>query len=452
MTKQQLLRLPVTFVISLAIASTVAYAAENESPAPEMDNLITLEEYQQAYQLGLDNLDDWEGDPDFDFVFGLAALESGNANEAVFALERVASTTPDPALRAIARLELARAYFVTNNLNAAEELFVLVLDSNPPVNVQQNIEVFLQLIETRRNAQQPTFNWTLASSIGSDSNINAATSNGLIDTPLIGQIELDPAGQETDDTFSNTTLLMAYKYPFTRDRSLDVNINMGHLDNFDTDRFDIDNVRGELAYNWGNNVNRFKHGIATGKVNLDQNGFQKTFALNSSWQHAGNDGWYQTVSGSYTQIRYDTNNGGDLNDLRDVDQMLLTAGVTKIAGALTHTVSLYTADEDPEASSGGDHNGRSFTGLAYSLLYRLNPQHTPYLRTSYQKVDHDSEHPVFFNTKRSGKTSAVTVGWFWQIARNLIVTGEAAFTDNNSNIPLFDYTRFKYQAGLRYQF
>lgn len=452
MKMPHLLPLPTLFVASALLISTTVFAAENESPAPEMDTLIAAEQYQQAYDLGKGNLDEWEGDPEFDYVFGLAALESGNTNESVFALERVAATSPDAGLRSLARLELARAYFVTNNLDASENLFNTVLASNPPQNVQQNIEVFLQLIESRRNAQQPTINWSLSSVIGSDSNANSATSNGLIDTPLIGQIELDPAGQETDDNFSNTTLSMAYEYPFNRNQSMNFTLNLAHLDNFETDQFDIDNVRGELSYNWGNEVHRFKHGVSTGKVNLDQNGFQKSFALNSSWQRAGQNGWYQSLSGSYTQVRYDTNNGGTLNDLRDVDQVLFTGGVTKIAGALTHTVSLYTADESPDAAAGGDHNGRSFTGLAYSLLYRMNAQHTPFLRTSYQEVEHDSQHPVFFNTKRSGETTSLTLGWFWQIARNFMVTGEAAFTDNSSNIPLFDYTRFKYQAGLRYQF
>jgi len=429
-----------------------SHAANEYSPVAEMDNFITEEEYQQAYDLGSANLEDWEGDPEFDYLFGLAALESGNSNEAVFALERVTAVAEDPGLRSLARLELARAYFITNNLSASENLFNLVLAANPPENVQQNIEVFLQLIETRRNTQSPTLDWTLSSVIGADSNANSATSNGLIDTPLIGQIELDPAGQETEDTFSNTTLSMIYNYPFTKDRALNFTLNLGHLNNFDTDQFDIDNVRGEIAYNWGNEVHRFKHGISTGKVNLDQNGFQKSLALNSSWQRAGANGWYQSMSASYTQIRYDTNNNGALNDLRDVDQLLVTGGITKISGPLTHTINLYAADENAFASRGGDHNGRNFKGIAYSLLYRMNAQHTPFLRTSIQDVEHDSQHPVFFNTTRSGETKSVTLGWFWQLGRNLMITSEAAFTDNQSNIPLFDFTRYKYQVGVRYQY
>ena len=155
---------------------------------------------------------------------------------------------------------------------------------------------------------------------------------------------------------------------------------------------------------------------------------------------------------AYTKVRHDTNNGEDLNDLRDVDQLLFTAVITKIAGAMTHSLNVYTADEEPTASPRDDHNGRSYSGLAYSALYRISARHIPFLRVSIQDVEHDSEHPVFFNTKRSGKIQSATVGWFWQVTNNLMITFEATFTDNSSDIGLFDYERFKYQTGLRYQF
>lgn len=448
MEKCRLFLLP---ILALVFQLNV-FAAENDPPNAEMDNLIAAGQFQQAFNLGSTNLDVWEGEPEFDFLYGLAALESGNANVSVFALERVAAVSTNGVLRERARLELARAYFVTNNLTAAENLFSLVLENNPPVNVQQNIEAFLRLIGARRDTQSPTIIWTISSVIGSDDNINSATSNGLIDTPLIGQVELNPDGQETDDNFSNTAVTMTYSYPFTRDRSLSATVNLIHLDNFDTDQFDIDSLRGEVAYNWGNDTNRFKHGFALNKVNLDQNGFQESLAINSSWQHAGNNGWYQSIAGSYSKIRYDTTNGSDANDLRDVDQFLLTGGLTKISGAYTHSLNLYHADEDPRNPTGGKHNGRDFTGLAYSLIYRMNAQHTSYLRASMQDVEHDDEHPVFFDTIREDDTKTIAVGWFWQYDRNLVITAEVSYTENSSNIELFDYSRFKYQAGIRYRF
>lgn len=430
-----------------------ATAAE-ESPPPndEMNRLVSARLFAEAYELGMTDLGEWEGDAEFDFLFGLAALESGQPNESVYALERAAALAPDDLLRGRARLELARAYFVTNNLTASENLFNAVLATNPPENVQQNINAFLQLIETRQNARESTFQWTVSSFIGSDDNINSATSNGLIDTPLVGVIELNQEGQQIDDNYSNSTVGMVYNYPFNRNRSIDVTANFVHLDNFDTDQFDIDSLRGELAYNWGGDTNRFRHGFSASAVNLDGEGFQDVVAFNSSWQHAGSNGWYQTLAGSYSQITYDTGNGRDRNDLRDVDQLLLRGGLTKIAGLFTHSVNLYHANEKPENPNGGSHNGRNFTGVSYSMLYRMNAQHTPYLRVSSQDVEHDSEHPVFFNTIRNDDNDSVTVGWLWQLGSKLVITGDASYINNKSNIELFDFSRFKYQAGFRYRF
>ena len=450
MAKSRLLLLPMlAFGINFHVS---AAEDENLPPNAELDRLISAGQYQEAYDLGKPGLFDWEGDEAFDFLYGLAALEIGEPNEAVFALERTATTATDQVLRGRARLELARAYFVTNNLTASENLFNAVLQSDPPANVRQNIEAFLQLIETRQNARESAFSWTLSSSIGSDDNINSATSNSLIDTPLIGQIELSQDGRETDDNFNNSSLAMVYNYPLDRNRSIDARVNLTHLDNFNTDQFDIDSLRGELAYLWGDETNQFRHGVSINKVNLDGEGFQDAVALNSSWQRSGSNGWYQSVSGSYSQIRFNTGLGAELNDLRDVDQVLLTAGLTKIAGAFTQSLNLYHADEDPENPNGGSHNGRRFTGLAYSVLYNLSTQHTPYLRISVQDVKHDDEHPVFINTVRSDDNQSATAGWFWQASRKLMVSGDVSYTENSSNIELFDFSRFRFQAGFRYRF
>jgi tetratricopeptide (TPR) repeat protein len=444
---------PRAIIIPLLLLSAQLQGADNTPPMAEMDKLITAGQFAQALKLGEENLSDWEGeDSDFDFLYGLAALEAGRPNDAVFALERVSVTSASPVLRSRARLELARAYFVTNNLTASENLFNQVLTNNPPTNVRQNIEAFLQLIETRRNSREATWNWSLSSIVGSDDNINSATNNGLIDTPLVGRIELNEDGQQTADSFSNTAAGVNFSYPLSRDRSIDVNANLSHADNFDTDAFDIDSLRTSASYNWGNAKNRFRHGLSATKVLLDQNTFQDSLAATSSWQRDAGRGWFQSVSATYSQIRFDTGSGGASAALRDIDQILLTGGLTKVAGLLTHSFNIYHAIEDPKNPNRGKHNGRSFSGAAYSMLYRMNPQHTPYLRASIQDVEHDSEHPVFFRTIRSDQTNSLTAGWLWQVRRQLTVTAEAAYTDNTSDIILFDFSRFRYQAGLRLNF
>ena len=118
--------------LPLLLLSGQLHAAESSPPMAEMNRLITAGDFAQALQLGEDSLEQWEGeDSDFDFLYGLAALEAGQPNDAVFALERVTVSSADPVLRSRARLELARAYFVTNNLTTSENLFNQVLTSNP---------------------------------------------------------------------------------------------------------------------------------------------------------------------------------------------------------------------------------------------------------------------------------------------------------------------------------
>ena len=115
-------RLTITIVLIYFQHWTVA--AQSNSPFTEMDRMITARQFQQAYELGTANLGQWEGEPEFDFLYGLAALESGFANESVFAFERVAADSSNRILQGRARLELARAYFATNNLTASENLFI----------------------------------------------------------------------------------------------------------------------------------------------------------------------------------------------------------------------------------------------------------------------------------------------------------------------------------------
>ena len=70
--------------------------------------LIKSREYKSAYKM-LEPLEsERAGDVDFDYLFGVSAIDSGNVTRGVFALERVLAIQPN---HAQARAEIARAYF-----------------------------------------------------------------------------------------------------------------------------------------------------------------------------------------------------------------------------------------------------------------------------------------------------------------------------------------------------
>ena len=84
----------------MLVAASAADA--DDDPLARAQALIEAGKPAEAYAL-LEPLEaSYAGEPAFDYLYGVAALDSGQALRAVFALERVVDTKPDhgPALRA----------------------------------------------------------------------------------------------------------------------------------------------------------------------------------------------------------------------------------------------------------------------------------------------------------------------------------------------------------------
>ena len=105
---------------------------------PVLEKNIIANNFAKAYQRATQLRNQYEGDPRFDYLYGLAALNTAHNNEAVFALERVVANSPKLTR---ARLDLAIAYIKIKNPNAALEQFKIALRQKPPKAVQQNIKL-----------------------------------------------------------------------------------------------------------------------------------------------------------------------------------------------------------------------------------------------------------------------------------------------------------------------
>ena len=84
------------------------------------------------------------GDPEYDFLLGLAALEIGKNTNAVFALERVLAVDPN---HARARAEIARAYAALGELATAKQEFEAAKRQGVPPEVANTIDRLVAAIE-----------------------------------------------------------------------------------------------------------------------------------------------------------------------------------------------------------------------------------------------------------------------------------------------------------------
>lgn len=440
------IRVVITALVSLTVLSSNLFAAEeNATTISRMNLMISQGQFQQAYTLGQENLFEMEGEAEFDFLYGLAALESGRPDEAVFAFERIAYIYPD---QQRVKLELARAYFMSNNLAASEQLFNEVLATNPGPNVSANIEAFLDLIDQRQDAVSSSFTWYVNSNIGSDSNINSATELGVIETP-IGDVELGPNGQGIDDNFMDLGAGFTYNHPFDKNRSAYARVNFNQHNNFSTNAFDLDVYAGEAGYAVIRDNVRLSLGGRMQRVDLDDEEFQSSSSLLGGFQRNAGDGWSQGVTAAYTAVRYDDGVNQD-NSLRDVNQILVSGTLGKASGRFLHNLSVYFGDEDAQRRV-GENNAQKFYGIAFSEQFQFRPGHIPYFRISFHKSENKATAPVF-NVDREDDTFSTSLGWIWQFARNINITTDVTYTDNDSTIDLYAYDRVKYQTGLRYQF
>ncbi len=130
---------------------------------------------EDAWQALQARIADYAGEPEFDYLLGLAALDSGRPGRAVLALERVLIVRPDFLQ---ARAELARAYFAIREHDNARREFETVSSRSIPQEVRQVIGRYLDAIRERERRDESQFDAWAEFEAGYDSNANFGSASG----------------------------------------------------------------------------------------------------------------------------------------------------------------------------------------------------------------------------------------------------------------------------------
>ncbi|MFP6681395.1 MAG: tetratricopeptide repeat protein, partial [Gammaproteobacteria bacterium] len=133
------------WIFLLACGTAHCADVEDDNPITRAQALVDAGKANEALTLLRPFQPQLEGEPAFDYVFGLAALDSGYAVEAIFALERVVDTVPN---HGPARAELARAYLALGEVDDAKAEFEKVKEiGDLPPEAKQTIDRYLTGIE-----------------------------------------------------------------------------------------------------------------------------------------------------------------------------------------------------------------------------------------------------------------------------------------------------------------
>ncbi len=143
-------------------------AMANQKLFVEAKALIAASNPKQAYMLLVAEQDKLTGNLEFDYLLGVAALDSGKIDESIIAFERVLAVQPN---NAGAQLDLARAYFSAGSLDLSEGTFRKLRAQNPPPSAQAAIDKYLAAIAERRLAARRMVSAWGEMALGYDTNL-----------------------------------------------------------------------------------------------------------------------------------------------------------------------------------------------------------------------------------------------------------------------------------------
>ncbi len=415
----------------------------------DLDQLIEEKQYLQAYDLGENLLVEYEGDSEFDFQYGLAAIETAHYDQALFAFERLILLKANQPRY---RLELARTHFFLNNLARAQIEFERVLSQKPPKAVQQNVKDFLRKITQLQNRVKPKFMASVDMAAGFDSNINSAPDANFLPANELSfsdtNISLNDNSQETESGFFSSLFNIAYLAPLTNSSSYDVRLLGSSKFNTEISTYDLSSLMGELGYSFYNRHTgpiKWRTAGRTQAVLLDGETFLNTHTLVAQGFMEHPSGINLGLSVNLGVATYDNNDDGDLTQAQ--------FNVSASSPPQKHSwVAAFILGSDSADEEVNDFNAKGYYGLTLQSTHLFGNRNSAYLLLSFIETEYDEINVALYQVLREDSVMNAGFGWRRIINKNLSLRNDYSWNDADSTLEANTYQRLKTEFGLSYSF
>ncbi len=374
------------------------------------------------------------GNPLYDYLLGVAALDSGRYSEAIFSLQR--SLAVEPAFSG-ARMELARAYFDGGNEDLARPLFVQLLDENPPSLVRSVLHKYIDAID----AIPPTPRSRVISfadvKIGHDSNANGSTA----DQQFLG-FTLSPENVETSSHFVEIGIGFDWLVPRSTQFGWTISGRASQRVNPDATFVDATILSGLVGMNWN-------RGAFFGRAGID--GYLGAREGESNESYGGLDLLFGRRLGDRWDLSLGLRGGAQRFDesieTLDVNRFLYTLGITRRFHAALLSLQAIGGDES-EVQAGSPY-GNSKSGGRLSINAQVGNSALLYASIGALKSDYDG---LFFGAKREDTqvTSFVQLEFRDFLTDGLSIAPQIRYVSNDSDVDLYEYNRTEYGVMLRW--
>ncbi len=401
---------------------------------------------------------DHAGEERFDYLIGIAALDSGKPDKATLALERVLMINPNSAA---ARLDIARAYYQLGDLPRARTEFEVALKQNPAGTARANIEKYLDEIAARETGSQTHFTGYIEGTVGHDSNVNSSTSQSQIFVDALAatttSYPLDPANVKTPDNYYGLAAGGEIIRNLNPNWDLYAGADLRQRDYHTQKSFDSLNLDTRTGVMFGAKANHLRIGLLAGQYNLGGSRNSAAAGLNAEWRHTFSPANQLKIFGQYAQYRY-----ADLiMQPNDYDQQVIGGGWLHAMadGKSTLFGSLYYGTEKDVSTvitsttpNGGRTDGaKRFSGLRIGGQTNISDRMTLFANAGIQVGDYSKVNPLFFR-QRSDRYFDLTAGADWQWCKHWTLRPQLNYSKDDSNIVIYAFNRMDVSLNIRRDF
>ncbi|MPS48038.1 surface lipoprotein assembly modifier [Methylobacillus sp.] len=437
-------------VILLLMGEGLA-CAQDTALLDKAGRLMASRDYAAAYALLEPVESEYSGDPAYDMLFGLAAIDSGHVTRGVFALERVLAVQP---YNGNARAQIARAYFLLGEQEAARAEFRNVLNQQPPEEITQVINRYMSAID-KAQGLTTAFSAYLEGGVGHDSNVNSATaaSSVTVAVPALGglivDIGLDRQARESSDNYTNLAGGISFRTPLARRLALFAGINASQRLNRHQDAFDLGMLDANVGLSYRQHRDTYTVAAQANSLSLDDQTYRRAYGINMQWQRDIDTKNQVNLFAQVSRLAYPDNR------IRDADRYI-------VGGGWAH---VFDGDLTPLLFMSG-YGGKEQTRNEYAdfLSYRvhgvrsggqltLRPNLVAFTTLGYENRRHDEPEtfPFLFATREDKQLDA-SVGLRYLPGYNWIIKPQFTFIRNDSTVELYSFDRYMVSVSVRREF
>jgi outer membrane protein len=452
--KKQLSIVLLTSVFIAPTAFTTAFAAEetmrfektlSSQTLVDAQALIRKGDFNAAYLL-LEPLEaERAGDVEYDYLLGVAGIESNHLTRGAFALERVLALNPN---HKDARAEMAKAHYLLGEKDAAKAEFNNVLAQNPDAQTKKVIEKLLTAIQ-KTEGTTTTFAAYLDFGLGWDSNVSSAPGITSIGVPgLFGiVVSLGNTATERPDHFANLAAGISVRQPLTDNLVAFGGISGTQRINGSETTFDNRTIDISAGLQYQLDQHNFTFAVQDNHFDLDGEAFRHANGATGQWLY-NIDAHNQ--AGAYAQYSRLDYTGNSINNA-DRKVIGINAGHA-FEGDYNPVIfaSIYGGREDARDAK-RQFLSQDVAGLRTGGQLSFNNYWQLLGSFSFEQRHNDEKNPAFL-VKRKDDQYDATLGINYFPAPQWTIKPQISYSKCDSNIELFGYERKVVSINVRKDF